>query len=55
MKKLKLDVETVAVQSFPTEQIDAPAPGTVRGQEAFAPSYIDFTACHTYCSCPDTR
>jgi len=61
MKKLSLDVDTIAVESFPTAEIDAAARGTVNANEddaAFATRRADscYTSCRAdqrdACTCP---
>jgi len=47
MNKLTLDLDTLSVQSFQTEEVPAAARGTVRGREA-PPSQWDPTPC-SYC------
>ncbi|HEX8692440.1 MAG TPA: hypothetical protein VF746_08485 [Longimicrobium sp.] len=44
-RKLKLDVDTLAVSSFSTTEVDE-ARGTVQGQEAL---FVVTKAYHTYC------
>jgi len=53
MKKLAMNLDALAVETFETVKPELEARGTVQGQGA-APSYIDFTRCHTNCSCPVT-
>jgi len=61
MKKLSLDVDTIAVESFPTSEVDAAARGTVDAHEdnaAFRTRIADscFTSCRAdlrdACTCP---
>jgi hypothetical protein len=61
MKKLTLDVDTIAVESFPTAEIDAAARGTVDAHEdvaAFRTNRADscYTSCRAdlrdACTCP---
>lgn len=46
--KHRLELDALTVQSFTAE----PPPPPLDGDALFAPSAIDFTACHTNCSCP---
>lgn len=57
MKKLTLDLDSVSVQSFATEQRAAPTWGTVRGHdgEELAPSYLRPSQCVTSCTRDDER
>ncbi|HEU4561964.1 MAG TPA: hypothetical protein VFS20_29325 [Longimicrobium sp.] len=49
MNKLKLDLDTLSVQSFQTANEAAAGRGTVQGRDALlAPSVVD----HTMCTCP---
>ncbi len=54
MNKLQLDLDTLRVDSFETDDAEQAQRGTVRGQEA-APSYLDVTICPTSCRCPNTQ
>lgn len=47
--KRRLELDALAVQTFFPEPPPSP-----EGDALFAPSAIDFTACHTNCSCPPT-
>lgn len=47
--KRSLDLDTLAVQTFSPEP-----PPPVDADGLFAPSSIDFTACHTDCRCLPT-
>lgn len=52
MKKLTLDLDALAVESFqPAEQF-VDVRGTVAGQASRTLGGV--TACYTYCSCPPT-
>ncbi|HEX8393968.1 MAG TPA: hypothetical protein VF665_16615 [Longimicrobium sp.] len=50
MKKLTLDLDTIAVQSFSTARDAAPVLGTVRGNEELRPSYLAPSQCYTSCT-----
>lgn len=56
MEKLKLEIDTLAVQSFATESLGKAAPGTVQGRDASSPGCPGFswpwTGC-TGCSCDE--
>ena len=61
MKKLSLDVDTIAVVSFPTAEVDAAMRGTVGARDddaAFATRHADscYTSCRAdlrdACTCP---
>jgi hypothetical protein len=52
MKKLSLDVDALAVQSFETAPAE-PGRGTVLGREAAFRS-LGLTECNTACRCPPT-
>lgn len=45
-----LDLQALQVQSFPVQ-----AAPSLEAARKLAPSYLDFTMCHTNCTCPDTR
>jgi hypothetical protein len=53
MKKIKLDVNDLAIESFETVQPPNPDVGTVHGQSAFpAPTCQQHTCGNTYCGEP---
>jgi len=58
MKKLSMDLDTLAVETFETVAQPMEERGTVRGQEAaVVPAFyrtFSRTECHTNCSCPVT-
>lgn len=49
MKKLRLDVEALAVESFPTTPADGSGRGTVHGREETAPSFCGVQTCLYEC------
>jgi tetrahydromethanopterin S-methyltransferase subunit B len=53
MKKLRMDLTTLAVQSFEIVDPATTPLGTVFGREAVAPTF-GYTACYTRCACPPT-
>lgn len=53
MKKLSLDLDSLAVQSFETAPADPSGRGTVLGREAAFRS-LGLTECNTACRCPPT-
>jgi hypothetical protein len=51
MKKLALQVETLSVESFPTEQAASALRGTVQGAEATPNTYCGTCGVSCYTSC----
>ena len=49
MKKLALDVDTLAVESFPTDDVDAELRGTVDAQVATNNCNTRVASCFTSC------
>ena len=54
MKKLKLDVETLGVESFQVDAKGSEAKGTVLGNQAGVAAYTLDRLCPTRWSCPIT-
>jgi len=57
MKKLSMNLDALAVETFETVAAQLDERGTVRGQEADAAAWartLMRTECHTNCSCPVT-
>jgi hypothetical protein len=53
-RKLKLDVETLGVESFRVDAKGSEAKGTVLGNQAGFAAYTLDRLCHTHWSCPVT-
>ncbi|HEU4561202.1 MAG TPA: hypothetical protein VFS20_25340 [Longimicrobium sp.] len=57
MKKLSMNLDALAVETFATVEPQMEESGTVRGQEADVAAWartLMRTECHTNCSCPIT-
>jgi hypothetical protein len=55
MKKLMLDLNALAVQSFATDDVAVPVFGTVHGRQRPGNTGIDDTDCSAVDACPSAR